>query len=531
MDIRDILLIVCVLISVGVLILWMRREKMVLAPLSAVLILIGSTVFHFTFRTELKAEECEIELGTQADEDPAAYLDGMEWAIPYSKVDTRSVNIFEVGTYDIKITHGRQHFTVRAVVRDTTPPELTLKSGDFYLEKGKRYRAGYFVKEASDISGGVELGVCGRRGGKEGKTITYTSCGTYTLFVRARDGHGNVTDKELTVVVDTPPEFGIMKDYYLALGTQIDYLEQGSAYDEVDGDVSDQIRVNAVAVRPDTVGDYPITYFVTDSFGLTNRVSATVHVYTPTDLQELINTHQISLSGQIIAGAPNPYDMGVYEEDDVPFVLEVMRPAVVRLQKEGELTYSWGSGYIIEITDEEVIICTNAHVVGGYETMDAYFHDGTKVQAEILGKAGETITEKDIAFVRVARADLPEELVSTLRTVHIDKDYWESLSNRPDIEVGFSCAREDGSLWAKRAGLLLYKETVKEEFLSYGTFSEIGIVLEEGMSGSAVVDGHGNLMGMAVSITWDTVQYQYWAVTLENILEAYEEILGRNFYY
>ncbi len=54
------------------------------------------------------------------------------------------------------------------------------------------------------------------------------------------------------------------------------------------------------------------------------------------------------------------------------------------------------------------------------------------------------------------------------------------------------------------------------------------IELVHGDSGSAVLDGYGNLVGMAFAYSVDPVRF--WCVPLDGILECYEEITGREPY-
>ena len=58
--------------------------------------------------------------------------------------------------------------------------------------------------------------------------------------------------------------------------------------------------------------------------------------------------------------------------------------------------------------------------------------------------------------------------------------------------------------------------------------TEVTVVLEHGDSGSAILDGHGNLISMAYAYSTDPTRY--WCIPLDAILECYEEITGRKVY-
>ena len=60
---------------------------------------------------------------------------------------------------------------------------------------------------------------------------------------------------------------------------------------------------------------------------------------------------------------------------------------------------------------------------------------------------------------------------------------------------------------------------------------EVSIELYNGASGSAVLDGCGNLIGMAAFITGEDEDARNWCVPLEPILTYFEEVFGRPVHY
>lgn len=506
-----------------------RKGIIVSTVLTALLLGLGLT-FYFTYRIEPLAEEWVVELGDEASDDPADYVRGTEWAVSGTELDFSDVDCDRVGTYELLIHHGWQDFTCEIVVQDTTPPTLRLDKGDVYLEKDVAYAAERFVKRTWDRSGDVTLSVS-MDGRKFASEVTGGSCGDHTLTVRAEDRYGNVREASRTVTVDTPPSFGELPEYYIALGSEVDFLEHVTAHDEVDGDVTAGIEADLSGLDVAEEGCGTIVYSVTDSYGLTASTEVQVQVCSAESLQQMINSHQINRLEQKIVGAYNLYDGGVYEEDDVKFVLNALEPAFVCLKKEVPLGYYKGSGFLLEMTENVVIICTNRHVVSNFDSMDVYFHDGTKAEGIVLGRTGWNAGENDIAFVSVERSALPERLTDTLKTVHVNMGYWDSLTNNPQVEVGIRCLDERGDIWIERDGVILQKEAKPEHFERYGTFTEVSFELVHGMSGSALVDSYGNLVGMAVCITTIDGVEHYWCVKLDYIAASYREITGRSMYY
>ena len=112
-----------------------------------------------------------------------------------------------------------------------------------------------------------------------------------------------------------------MQDYYLAVGSEIDYLDGLTAWDEHDGDLTDKIVVDTSEIHMEEAGEYKVFYSVTDEYGFESTITNTLHVYEKPDLQQLINTHQINRKDQTIIGAYNLYDGFVYDEDNIDFVL------------------------------------------------------------------------------------------------------------------------------------------------------------------------------------------------------------------
>lgn len=509
----------------------MKKRKRIAVPviLAALLLGLGLT-FYFTYRIEPLQEEWFIELGDVASDDPADYVRGTEWAVSGTELDFSDVDFDRVGTYELLIHHGWQNFTCEIVVRDTTPPTLRLEKGNIYLEKDVVYEAERFVTKARDLSGAVTLTVS-LDGEGLAPEISGGVCGDHMLTIRAEDRYGNYREISKTVTVDLPPSFGELPEYYVALDSEIDYLEYVTAYDEVDGDVTAEIEADLSGLDTAVEGTGTIVYSVTDSYGLTARTEMQVQVCSVEKLQQMINSHQINRLEHQIVGAYNLYDGGVFEEDDVKSVLEELESAFVCLKKVVPEGYYKGSGFILEMTENVVVICTNRHVVGNFDDLDVYFHDGTKAEGTVLGKTGWNAAENDIAFVAVERSALPDGLADTLKTVHVNMGYWDSLTNNPQVEVGIRCLDERGEIWIERDGIILQKEAKPEYFENYGTFTEVSLELVHGMSGSALVDGYGNLVGMAVCVTTVDGAKQYWCVKLDLIAQSYERITGRCMYY
>ena len=506
-----------------------KKKKIILiSSITTVMIIVALATGFFSYRVKLVTPASMVELGDEVSVDPFDYLEGFKFAVERSEIDISEVDNFKVGAYEVNIKHAWQNFTVSVTIQDTTPPELNVKEDVQYLLNSQTYIIDEFVNSAKDLSGNVET-VIRLNDSISTDRVSFTKNGNYKVIIIATDINDNYTVKSVDVIVDTPPEFGgEMPDYYLAVGSEIDYLDGLTAWDEHDGDLTDKIVVDTSEIHMEEAGEYKVFYSVTDEYGFESTITNTLHVYEKPDLQQLINTHQINRKDQTIIGAYNLYDGGVYEEDNIDFVLEEMTPAFVCLRYSySNGGYSRGSGYIVEINEDEIIICNNEHVVHGYKTMDVYFYDGTKAKADIVSTGGGTCTEVDIAFAKVSRDQLTEEFMDTLKTVHIDEGYWTNLPKNPNISAGVRCVLTEGKVWHEKTGKLTVKKDIMcEQWRKYGLISHVTVQLIPGVSGSAILDGHGNLVAMAVGHgKVDGVQ-KYFAITLDNIIKIYEKYIG-----
>lgn len=497
-----------------------RRRAVFLTVLF--LLAAGGLYFYFyIYRVEPVFSETVYEYGDVVSRDIADYLDGTDWSVHLGELDLSDVDETETGTYEAVVRHGRKQFVYRITIQDTVPPEILWREGQVYLATERDYATADVIAGVSDVDRETESFFL-----EEGdvlEEIRFDRTGEYTLEVAARDRAGNQASGEVRVIVDTPPSFTGIREFYLVPGSQPDYREEVAARDDVDGNLTESIRIDDSDVELDQAGSYTLRYVARDSYGLETVEETLVMVGAPEDIQELIGQRRIDYRRDYICGAPNIYDGGASEDEDMEETLAYMRPALVQLYHGlGRGGYSSGSGYIVEIAEDAVYICTNSHVVEKYEDWDVYFYDGTKLPGKQVG-----ISEiYDVGVAKVDREDVPEELLERLMTVHIDRTYWETLDEQ-DIELALERVDKEGGLIHTSTGNLI---KIKQDFDWYDQrdHTEVTIELVHGDSGSAVLDGYGNLIGMAFAYSVDPTRY--WCIPLDGILGCYEEITGRTPY-
>lgn len=530
----------------------MKTWKKVLLIILAVLFVIALVLTGLTLFYPIKSlqESYTYELGTPVDKNPELYLDCFVLSEYFCALNFAEVDQSEPGTYTAYIEHPVQTVPFTVVVEDTIAPELVLTDENVVLEVSKGYDVDNFLVEATDISGKVEISMftSGRsakldsmefalENAKVTEKVSFDSIGEYYVYVSATDPSGNVTTKSVLILADTPPTITPYQDFYLALGSEVDYGVNVKARDELDGNLTKNISIDTSDIKLDVAGEYEVFYSVTDSNGLVGRCSAPVYVMEPMELQELINTHQIDRKNQTIAGAYNLYDGGYFEEDNIQFVLEHYSPAIVHIDQGN----SQGSGFIIDITDTDVIICTNYHVLNKDSEHTITFYNGVVAPGTLIGR-GNAI---DVAFTKVPIEDLKfrmEYIMDKLMTVHIDQEYVNGITNPSSLSVGHRTMHLNGGEEKDRTGQLIQAEYPIEDWPGkeypkyYKNVEEVCIYSASnygGCSGSAVFDGYGNLVGMASYHRYQANEqgHKNFGMTVDTILSVYEELTGEKLNY
>lgn len=482
----------------------------------------GLLYFYFyIYQVAPVFDEMTYEYGDQVSQDITDYLSGTEWSVGLGRLDLSQVDEKEPGTYEASVYHGRTRYTYRITIQDTVAPRIQWRKGQIYLPVGVDCTVEDVIDGVSDVDAQAQAFF--REDGEILSEIRFDDVGAYELEVVARDRAGNEAGGELSVIVDTPPVIKGVRDFYVVPGSEPDCLKTVTARDDLDGDLTESIEVDDSKVRWDKTGRYILRYLSEDSYGLETVEVAQVMVAEPEDIQELIGRRLIDYREDVIMGAPNIYDGGASAHEDIEEALEYMRPALVQLyHATGRGGYSAGSGYIMEITEDTVYICTNNHVIDKYDDWDIYFFDGTRVRGNKVG----TSEVYDVGVAEVDLNDLPQGLLERLMTVHIDRTYWEGL-NQQNIELALERVDKEGGLLHVTKGELV---KIKQSFGWYDQLDHTEVTLEliQGDSGSAILDGYGNLICMAFA--YSTEPMRYWCIPLDGVLDCYEEITGRTPY-
>ena len=511
-----------------------RAFRRILLTVGVVCCLVAGALFFFDVAP--KSEVVNIELGDSISYDPLDYLDGMKWSVRFAKMDFSEVEADKVGDYPLHISHGFDDYEVTISVRDTTAPKVTLKGLKYVAELNAVSFAKDYVATCMDVDSDVTFSFLNTEQDdsikkQDEESVVFTGEGVHPITLMATDSSGNYSSFYMSMIVDSPPEIHTISgdpEYYVALGQTIDFARDVYAFDDKDGDLTSAVKIKA----PDYTsqeGDYTVTYTATDSNGLTAQMSGVVHSYSALKIQDLFNTDRFKAENLKVEGIINPYDAGYNIDEDIEGSIERIKPAVVHIYYYSNFATYWGSGFIVKINEDDIIVCTNQHVVKDRPTVTVCLCDGTHVTGRVVG----TSVTPDVAFVRLNKADLSEELLESLKTVHINLNYYKTISSRPRFEMGMYVIYADGTEMFTRYGYIVRKSGKLGEYFENFDYPvmEVSVQLTPGVSGSAIIDAHGNLLCMA-AFYWDhNGSREYYGVSLEDILDFYEKVFGERLEY
>ncbi len=510
-----------------------------------IFLFLKSPLFEVGFTTT----ELHLEIGENLSKNPTDYLEGDDWCVALSYVDASSVKKTKVGRYPIHIYHGFHKYTCYVNVTDTLAPVISCDIKNKTITPGQTvsvHSLGLNIQDHSEIdsiaftkisSNHFYTGLPDDQMAEMEKAYAkgldmwaeefqFSYGGIYTLTIEVTDEFHNSSEITLNLTVEEPPVVTAPNHIYVAENQTIDYTNYIDAWDFIDEDFGkDDLVVDASEVNLSKTGSYQVFFKATDSYGLSVTAYSIVHVNSQEALQEQINAQAISMSKDIIIGALNPYDIGYYEDKSLAEIQEIMLPTVVHIQNDKLDTF--GSGYIIEINDEFVTIATNEHVINSDMIVDVSFFDATSCTGSVVASNAR----EDIAFIRIPIAEegsistLDDDYIKNLRTVHINKGYWDSLANDSHLGFCYICINENAHSWMLVEGSILEKTAIRD-WNNYKNVSETLLSTEPvpGSSGSALFDTQGNLVGMVRGYTNYDTYTETVAVPLDRILKYFETI-------
>lgn len=200
----------------------------------------------------------------------------------------------------------------------------------------------------------------------------------------------------------------------------------------------------------------------------------------------------------------------VLKEQNIEQAFENIKCSSVRIQGNGY----YGSGSIFLMTEEEMIIVTNRHVLdyfdaGSYVT----FYDGKQAKGNIIGSARKA----DVGFISISLSEFDYEELWQYRNVRKHDEVYDTLQkNDCFFMVDLANNIEDPVYYE---GSVIDANKYLADFdmeMFYGDGYAV-----PGMSGSGIFDGYGNYLGI---LAGGTAECEIAAVPLWVVEKEYEKI-------
>lgn len=99
---------------------------------------------------------------------------------------------------------------------------------------------------------------------------------TVTYVVADSDHHVASCQRSVQYTDYTPPRFSLSQELRYSMGASVRIKDRMSAWDVIDGDLSDRIKVNSNDLSIYYEGTYPVTFEVTNSLGDTASITLDV---------------------------------------------------------------------------------------------------------------------------------------------------------------------------------------------------------------------------------------------------------------
>ena len=286
----------------------MKKITMVVTTMAAV----GLALTACGPKDEITLIKSEItsELGQNLSDKASDYVTGDKDVLSECQVDTSKVDITNIGTYELAITHEKEVETMKVKVEDTTAPVLTM-ADSIVVFAGTPANVNDYITGITELSGKTTLSLADHtyveEAGTEGVADTenaasteavtestetestenvvsndvyflYEEVGEYDNTITATDASGNKTEVAMHVTVTALPSIIGAKDITAEEGTTIDYLKGVTAADAFGNDLTASITVSSSNVDTSKAGSYTAIYEVVDANGYSNTVTINVEI-------------------------------------------------------------------------------------------------------------------------------------------------------------------------------------------------------------------------------------------------------------
>lgn len=449
----------------------------------------------------------KVELGQPVPEQPQHYLIGWPFMRGFMHIDVDLVDSEHVGHYRGYATYFFYTYKLDIQVTDKTPPAIDLYDSPVYLAKGREYLPEDLAKSITDASGQVRSTLLWEK--KEYEQISFDTNGTYTGMLRALDASGNLAKCDVTFIVDDPPMIIGAFDRHIERGTAFDPTDV-LACDTNDGLLGDKLRVQTGGFNADKVGDYQVTYAVTDNNGLETTREVTLSVMEPADYRKQNDELRFTSEEMEQLCHWGYFDYEPLTGIDYYKTLALVEPTLIDLKRTfSDGSWTTGSGVIYRVTSDYMYFLSVEHVMEKM-TQDCHitFFDGSEIVQDCQAVSSDT-TNEAVMFA-VPTSEIPADTMLAIKQVHYDPDIYKKL-RVDDPVVAYA------THWGGFSENKVAPANVRLLTASLPAFGWSNCLLEtsrnviSGMSGTAVVDYKGNLVGLVSAVGPSTENELDWS--------------------
>ena len=354
----------------------MKSKKGIFAlVITCIVVMLGVFVYLFI----PKIEVIENRVGYNTDDKPLVvaynYFDDYTKDLKVSgSYDATKIGKYDL-TYSFKFMGMDKSKKVEVSVEDMVPPVITLNGSEesdvcplqVYEEEG--------YTSIDDVDGDITDKVIRDDSNKD--EVVYTSTDS--------NNNTSIKKRKLRYVDNTPPTISLNEGDEVRVYVGNNYEEKGySATDKCEGDLTANVVVSG-EVDTNTIGDYPLTYTVSDSAGNSATVTRTVKVVRKSKGGSWNGNGdgKIYLTFDDGAGAGTEQILNILAKYNIKATFFVVNPnqLTVRAANEGH----------------SIGLHSATHNYGKiYSSVDAYFADLQEIHDEVLSLTG--IDSKIIRF-------------------------------------------------------------------------------------------------------------------------------------
>ena len=174
-----------------------------------------------------------------------------------------------------------------------------------------------------------------------------------------------------------------------------------------------------------------------------------------------------------------------------------------------------GSGIIIGVNEEELLVVTNAHVIDGIDNIFITLYDDTELSANVKGKK----SEYDLAVLSVRLENIPNDAVFSVA----------QMGESDEVEVGQAAIAVGNSLGygisVTTGCISALDKTVTVEDVDYNHLIQTDAAINPGNSGGALFNAKGEVIGInSVKMSTTGVEGMGYAISVSSVMDIIQEL-------